>query len=487
MDYLTQLGCSEDEAHLLQTIYQKQHFHPFWINDSTLTNLGDSLKDLLATPMQFCLPKGRNLTLKTENFIQDEMMITLASLRGVSDLAHGFIDLDSNRYIQRQLINPDSSLVALKSIQNRDSLDLRKNFSVYAPNDSSYRRIYNGVIDYLDRHVYDTTHFHVKSVKEDSARAFVKAKDALVSKGYYPKEATDITDSLFLDSIIKIFQTDNGLKPDGVIGKYTAKALNESTEDKVHRGILTLEKIRFHSKYPAKYILINLPEYQLRFIESDTLRSQHRIVIGKTENQTPELESRLSKIVVYPYWNVPYSISSKEILPVLKYNVGYLAKNNYKLYRNGEPVDPYSVNWKKITQNSFPYKVVQDPGPKNSLGVIKFDFSNSHSVYFHDTPAKSLFGTDVRAYSHGCMRTQSPIDLAKKILEYDSVPRRRNDIIPDSLDSLLARGKNYEIRLLDRIPIFIIYQTVTADKNGMVMYIDIYDRDKKYLKTLLGG
>lgn len=486
-EYLNQLGCSDDEANLVKSIYQKQKYTPFWINDSTITTFGDSLKKLLSNPVNVCLPKGRILTLQSENYIQDELVITLASIRGASDFAHGFIDIDSNEWKKRQFLNIDSSLIVLNSIKRKDSIDIRKQFSVFAPNDSNYRRIYDGVLTFMDEHVYDTTHFQVKSIKEDHEHAFVKAQEALLQKGYITEKGMNGIDSLFLDSIIKIYQIDNGLKPDGVIGKYTAKSLNESTEEKIHRGILTLEKIRNHNKYPSKYILINLPEYQLRFIESDTLRSQHRIVIGKPENQTPELESKLSKIIVYPYWNVPYSISSKEILPVLKYNVGYLAKNNYKLYRNGELVDPYTVNWKKISQNSFPYKVVQDPGPKNSLGIIKFDFSNSHSVYFHDTPSKSLFSTDVRAYSHGCMRTQSPVELAKKILEYDSIPRRRNDIIPDSLDSLLARGNNYEIRLLDRIPIYIIYQTVTADENGMIIHPDVYDRDKKYLKTLLGN
>jgi murein L,D-transpeptidase YcbB/YkuD len=188
--------------------------------------------------------------------------------------------------------------------------------------------------------------------------------------------------------------------------------------------------------------------------------------------------------VVYPYWNVPYSISSKEILPSLKYNSGYLEKHDYKIYKKGEEVDPSTVNWKSIRQNAFPYKVVQQPGPGNALGLIKFDFYNEHSVYFHDTPSKGLFGADVRAYSHGCMRTQYPITLAKAILDRDKLPRKENEVTADTLDSLLARANHIEVRLIDPIPIYVDYVTVARNDLKMVTYLDIYGRDEEYLKIL---
>ena len=217
---------------------------------------------------------------------------------------------------------------------------------------------------------------------------------------------------------------------------------------------------------------------------NDTLKSDHNIVVGKYANQTPELESKLRKIVVYPYWNVPYSISSKEILPALKRNSDYLAKHDYKLYKKGVEIDPTTVDWSKIRQNAFPYRVVQQPGPRNSLGIVKFDFYNEHSVYFHDTPSKRLFGADVRAYSHGCMRTQNPIDLARVVLNEDSIPYRRNDVISDTLDSLLARANHIEIRLIDPVPIYVDYVSVARLQSKMVTYLDIYGRDEEYLKIL---
>jgi murein L,D-transpeptidase YcbB/YkuD len=142
------------------------------------------------------------------------------------------------------------------------------------------------------------------------------------------------------------------------------------------------------------------------------------------------------------------------------------------------------VNWKRIKENTFPYTVIQQPGPSNSLGIIKFEFFNDFSVYVHDTPSKGLFGVDVRSYSHGCMRCQNPVDLGKMILNYDSLGIKRNDLTADSLDSLILLKKNYVIRLKDQVPIFIEYSTVTADVDHIIFWLDIYKRDEEYLKFL---
>ena len=254
-----------------------------------------------------------------------------------------------------------------------------------------------------------------------------------------------------------------------------------------------MDKIRSKKPYPKKYLRINIPEYKLRYFEDDTLRSEHNIVVGKPANSTPELTSKLRKIVVYPFWNIPYSIATKEILPATKRNVGYLAKHNYKVYKGGNLIDPYIVNWRNYGIRSFPFKFIQDPGPKNSLGIIKFDFHNEHSVYFHDSPAKSLFSLPVRAFSHGCMRTQNPVQLGKIILEKDSLsPRRFNPVRPDTLDSLLFsisdtipfEDKHVEIKLIDPVPIFVEYETGAREGQKMRLHIDIYGRDEEYIKLL---
>lgn len=478
-EYLEKLGFSADDQSYLIEVYTQRNNTPFWMNDSMLTDLGEKLKVILQTPEQLGVPAKRHLYPKSKNFVQDELANTLIFAQVVNDLKKGVINFETKtkKPVGKVQSSQIDSLVKFDA-----SKDLRPQFLQYSVPDSNYIVLGKGLIHLMDTYPMDETTFEVQSIKFDSTESIVLATEALISKGYL--KVDNDTAAMFV--ALKEFQVQNGLKPDGVIGKYTSIALNESTTHRRDRIILAMDKIRSHEPFPTKYIRINIPEYKLRFFINDSLKSDHNIVVGRNENETPELRSKLSRIVAYPYWNVPYSISSKEILPSAKMNPNYFERRHYKIYRKGEAVDPLTVDWKSIGETSFPFKVVQDPGRSNSLGIIKFVFPNSHSVYFHDTPSKSLFGADVRAYSHGCMRTQNPVDLATRILERDVRGRRTNDVvIPDSLDSIMSRGENYAIRLLDPVPIYVEYVTVARIGEQMITYIDIYGRDEEYLKIMM--
>ena len=476
-EYLNSIGLNQSSLQYLSTYYKNRGYKPRWIHKSELTDEGKLMKEAMMGSFVLGIPMNRVKYGETANFIQDEIWLTVTTSRTINDIKNGIINYETKTK------NPVGFAAAeeLDKLSFDPEADIREQFIQYGPQDSAYIIIAKGLINFVDSYPMDTSTFEVASIRYDTTMAIVKARIALVSKGYMED---NITDSLSVTEALTVFQEQNGLKPDGVIGKYTSQALNESSVRKVERMILTLDKIRTQRVYPEKYIRINIPEYKLRFVVNDTVKSDHNIVVGKYANQTPELESKLTKLVVYPYWNVPYSISSKEILPALKRNPGYLALHDYKLLKKGEEIDPTTVNWKSIRQNAFPYRVQQQPGPRNSLGIIKFDFPNTHSVYFHDTPSKGLFGADVRAYSHGCMRTQYPIDLAKAILDEDSIPYRRNDVISDTLDSLVARMNHIEVRLIKTVPIYVDYVTVAPFSGRMITYLDIYGRDEEYLKIM---
>ena len=476
-EYLINSGFPDSSINYLTSFYSKRNYAPKWVNDSMLTTIGEKLKSTLKKPHTFGLPSGRYQFIETENYIQDEINLTLSLAQVMYDLDSGIIDFDNKLKKPNCFVAPS----ILEEFEFDSEINLSQQLLSKGPNDSTFFALGQGLTKLIDSLPLDTTTFNVESIKHDTLYAVKKTRVALVSKGYL---ADSIMDSTLIITALQEFQIDNGLKPDGVIGKYTSMALNESTYHKMERILLAMDKIRNRNQRPKKYIYINIPEYKLRFYINDSLKSEHNIVVGKLGNETPELTSKLRKIVVYPYWNIPYSISSKEILPHLKRDPGYLAKHNYKLLKNKEEVDPYSVNWSKVRQNAFRYKIRQEPGPKNSLGIVKFDFYNKHSVYFHDTPSKSLFGVDVRAYSHGCMRTQNPVDLAKAILERDEYRNKLNEMTIDSLDTLFARGENYELKLLDPVPIYIEYLSVTRVSNNMQMYLDIYGRDEEYIKIM---
>jgi hypothetical protein len=476
---LEELGIDPNLSVWLNSFYDSLNFKPVWVDGNKLNKKGLKLDSSLHHSIYFGIPRSRiRLNDKDENkIVIKEVFCTVRSAMVLHDLNYGMIVDSTKKFDEQRLIDrvkfdslmhlPDSILV--------DDFFLRQ-----GPSDTNYRFLADHLYAYCQKYPLNEREFKIKPLKEDSLGAVPKTRQSLFFKGYINDSLCD--EKEFLEAL-KTFQIHNGLKPDGKIGKYTSKALNESTLNKVYRAGLALDKFRTQEKYPSKYIFVNLPEYLLRYYVRNSLKSVHNVVIGTTENQTPQLKSKVHQIMVYPYWNVPYSISSKEILPAVRYNIGYLKKNNYKIYRKDVEVDPYEVNWKKIKKDAFPYKVVQQPGPKNSLGIIKFEFHNKYSVYIHDTPSKNFFRSDVRSYSHGCMRCENPVDLGKIILTNDSLRRKANPMVADSLDTLLFRAQNFPIKLLDPVPVFVEYRTVCADKEKMTFYVDIYGRDEEYLKS----
>lgn len=483
-NYLDQIGVNKMAQPFLQAYYKSRNYKPRWIDEKKLTQQGLKMKNLMDSAIMIGIPDGRKFKLNVQNYIQEELYITASLSRNVSDLQNGMIDFSDTTAKMKKYVSADQ----LDKITNFDfSKDLREQFIQFGPKDSTYVALAKGLIYISDTLPIDRNRFEIKPYKVDSAKSFNMMREALVAKGYLKDS---IKDSLGIVDRLKRFQYDNALDTDGKVGSNTCRALNESTYDKMERIILVMDKIRAKKPYPKKYLRINIAEYRLRYYENDSLRSDHNIVVGKFENQTPELTSSLRRIIVYPNWNVPYSISTKEILPAVKRNVDYLAKHDYKVYRGNKEVDPYTVNWKQYGVSSFPFRIVQQPGPKNSLGIIKFDFHNEHSVYFHDTPAKSLFSLPVRAFSHGCMRTHRPVELGETILHFDSLsPRKYNKFRPDSLDSIYAlpdslmfENFNREVKLLDPVPIYIEYESVSREGERMVLHIDIYGRDEEFLR-----
>jgi len=158
-----------------------------------------------------------------------------------------------------------------------------------------------------------------------------------------------------------------------------------------------------------------------------------------------------------------------------------MKRRGYKIFKNGVQQDASKVDWSKIGQGSFPYKVRQNAGGGNSLGRLKFLFPNTNFVYIHDTPSKRLFDNDVRAYSHGCIRLDKPFDLGKALLASE-----KNKVAPDTLDSIIRRGRQRVLELNDPFTVYIEYYTATGDSTGnIIFHPDIYNRDKKYLENSL--
>lgn len=290
----------------------------------------------------------------------------------------------------------------------------------------------------------------------------------------------DYSDSTQLFKRLKDFQYNNGLEADGVIGKNTIKALKKSNLDRYYESIITLDHMRQFSDsiLPKKIIRVNIPTFMLKLMNDDTLAFKSRVIVGAKKTKTPTFQTTAKYIVTNPYWHVPHSIASKEIVYAARRDSNLFNKKGYELLKNNKIINHDSIDWTKYHRNNFPFKIRQTYGPQNSLGKVKLLFPNKHMVYIHDTPAKRLFNTSVRSYSHGCIRTERPDSLAKLILYFE------DHIYFDSIDSLYARDKETYLHLHDQFPVSIEYQSVLVDDSTgrLRVYPDIYGRLEDFIE-----
>ncbi len=309
-------------------------------------------------------------------------------------------------------------------------------------------------------------------------------KTRLIAENFL-NEDEKVADSIYgenLQKAVKKFQLAHGVNDDAVIGKATLKMLNEPIEDKIKKIIVNLERRRW-IKYPkdTAYIKVNIASFKMKFIDHGKVTYSSNVVVGQTKKQTPSFMDTLELIVLNPTWTLPYSISSTETLSKLKKNPNYLETHNMVLMnKKGNIISSTGIDWSKLSSRHFPYRVRQKAGARNALGRVKFLFPNKYAIYLHDTPSKRLFSKDRRAFSHGCVRLQNPLDFAEFLLQKEDASWDRQKI-----DKIVASNKTKTIRLQHQHPILIIYQTAEIDEKRNFIYLnDIYKRDDKLYKLL---
>jgi len=218
----------------------------------------------------------------------------------------------------------------------------------------------------------------------------------------------------------------------------------------------------------SDYIIANIPETEVRYYRNKQLALEMKSVVGKKKSPTPTIASYITDIVTFPFWNVPFSIASKELLPKVQKDESYLERNNFEVVdAKGNVVDDSDLNWQDYTEKSFPYFFRESTGPNNSLGVLKFNLQNPFSIYLHDTNSKGAFAKDYRFLSHGCVRLEKPIELAG-LLAGDKI----------DVEAIKSGKKDTEskiIMLAQKIPVFIIYMPVTIVGDKVTFLADVYN------------
>jgi len=296
----------------------------------------------------------------------------------------------------------------------------------------------------------------------------LKEKHGLLLASYLGNDAYDSD----IVALVKDFQREAGLSADGIVGPQTVRALvGETNQSKIDKVLASMERSRWlPGEFSSTRVFINQPAFMATYYEDDKPAFETRVVVGKKSNQTNFFDDQIETVEYNPYWGVPQSIIINEMLPKLRNDPSYLDRLGYEVSYKGRSVSSSAVNWSSIGRGTV--GVRQPPGARNALGRLKILFPNSHAIYMHDTPSKSLFNRDVRAFSHGCVRLQDPRGMAARVL----------GVSVADIDAGIAGGQNKAVPVTRKIPVHVSYFTAWPDAEGKVQYFaDIYDRDV-YLK-----
>ena len=292
---------------------------------------------------------------------------------------------------------------------------------------------------------------------------------------------------------VKRFQREHKTAADGVVGPGTRQLLNNphlrerGSLAQIKKILLNMERWRWLPQDQGTlFVTVNVPEFTLRVTKDNETIHTSRVVVGKTNTQTPIFSNEMRTVVFGPYWNVPTSIKVGEIRPYVRptggwfssrWNTTVFRRQNLRIKHGGREVDPASLDWNRVDIRKL--HLYQSPGPHNVLGRVKFMFPNKHDVYMHDTPQKHLFAKRVRAESHGCVRVQNPDQLAAVILKHDKKWREARTL------SAFHTGYNQHVSLNRHIPVYFTYFTLRVSDDGSITtFGDLYGHDRRMSAVL---
>ncbi len=281
-----------------------------------------------------------------------------------------------------------------------------------------------------------------------------------------------------LAEAVRAFQRENGLVADGIVGPRTRAALDGAADaDPVASLVANMERFRWLPRdLGERHVFVNVPAFRVEVRAGAEVTWRGRAIVGRPANPTPVFSDIMDHIVVNPYWNVPYSIASSQLLPSIRRNPGWLTRRGYEVVSNGRVVSPHAVGWSEATLRKV--RIRQRPGRGNALGAVKFMFPNRHAVYLHDTPDKHLFDRSVRAFSHGCVRVDRPFDFARALLAGEP------SVSGAALEGMVG-GRQRWVNLEVPVPVHIAYFTREATADGtIVRHRDLYGFDARLERAL---
>jgi murein L,D-transpeptidase YcbB/YkuD len=466
--FLLTQATEEDFIPRIRNFYNNRNYQYAWFDEQGLTEQGEAFWNL--HQLQEDEDKDSSLSARR---LHDNMQILLnedTSNFTRQDLQNIELDLTLHffRYVNTAfttMVQPEQMqwYIPMRKINEETMLDsfLTDKGKDWKPLNQSFYRLQNKMREFATiakSGGWQQIEIKTARLKEGSTDSVItRVKNRLIISGDYDSPDTSNIFTPQLETAVKKMQRSYGLKESGVIDAALIKMLNVPVEDRLKQMKINLERMRW---MPAvgDGIFVNIPEYRLHVFEGKSEVLNMNIVVGKSATRTVIFSDSLEYIVFSPYWNVPTSIVRKEILPAINRSSNYLTRNNMEItgYSNGLPV------------------IRQKPGGANALGKVKFIFPNRYNIYLHDTPARTLFSDQKRAFSHGCIRVERPFDMAKYLL------RKDDQWTDDKIKSAMNAGTEKWVKLNKQVPVFIVYFTSWIGADGLLHFAeDIYGHDKR--------
>jgi murein L,D-transpeptidase YcbB/YkuD len=499
----THQGRLNDSVHvnfvnLLDSLYDAHQYKPIWIRQDKTTPEGSSFINLIQNSRLWGLfpndyhyyilafidrafALDTNAARNAALWARRDVLLTDAFFQMARDLKKGRIPYDSVT-LRRDTLLKDSFYTGTLNaalLTGNVSQVLHK----LEPKWKGYDSLKSYIGTFLDSANF-AAYTYLSYPYSDSVGFFHLLQKRLVETGNLSDTVPPMNSARFRSAIIK-FQKKYEFKITGYISNSLIDKLNNTDQEKFKRIAVTLDRYKqLPDSLPSTYIWVNLPGYTLTVIDHDTIVFTSKIIVGGPVTRSPVLTSEISNFITMPQWTVPYSIIFKEMLPKIRENVDFLAKQNLMVVNDEDSVlDPHLINWNKLDKTHFPYQLKQRQGDDNSLGVIKFNFRNKYSVYLHDTNVRWMFSKSYRAISHGCVRVKEWDKLANYLVRNDSTLTGELKIPPDTIKAYIARGEKHMFTGFHKLPLYIRYYTCEGKNGKIVFYDDIYDEDRNLIQT----
>lgn len=480
-------GDARRRADAVAKVYEARGNQPLWVEGdhysdkakATIARLADAVEDGL-NPIDYALPEADLSAATTELVANADLRVSMAVATFAEQASGGRV---APRSISKDITRTPERIPADKALATvADASDPAAALEGFNPPTEGFKRLKAMLAE-------------VRAAKDNAEPA---PEPVALAKSLKPGMSDDgvpglrkrlglaspaegIDPALYDEALvtaIEAFQKENGLSADGVVGARTIAVLNGAHRDVEGEIIANMEMWRWMPRDLSQdYVFVNIPEFKVRVIRHGLQVHEARVVVGKVANQTPVFTGEMQYLVVNPYWHIPESIKVKEMLPQIQADpAGYFARHGYEVTWDGQLIDPTRVIWDENAVKAVGIRQV--PGEANALGNIKFMFPNKHAVYLHDTPLRSLFNRDVRAFSHGCVRVDDPMAFADAVLQGDP------DWTVPKLQAMFG-GDERRVDIATHLKVHLAYFTAFVDEGGKLqLRDDIYGHVQAIKKAL---